>query len=117
MPITFTEGESRYVIRLEGDVDVTCAAELKRMMIEAIASRKELQVDLTSATDLDVTAVQLLWAAKREAEKVGTIGTLGPVPEHIVMALREAGLENFLMPVLPEGVPGEGDGFAGGEHK
>ncbi len=116
MPITHAESETQHIIRLEGEVDVGGAAELKRMLIEAVSSRKELRVDLTAATDLDVTAMQLLWAAKREAEKAGTSCMLGPVPDEIVKLMEEAGFENFLAPVIPEGVPGERAEAADSEH-
>ncbi|MFZ3266274.1 MAG: STAS domain-containing protein [Terriglobales bacterium] len=117
MPITHAECETQYILRLEGDVDVGWAAELKRMLIEAVSSRKELQVDLTSVTDLDITVVQLLWAARREAEKAGTRCVLGPVPDEIVGALEEAGFEDFLMPAIPEGAVGERAGAAGSERR
>ena len=45
--------------------------ELKKVMLQALASGKEMLVDLRRATELDVTAIQLLWAAEREARKSG----------------------------------------------
>jgi hypothetical protein len=43
--------------------------ELKTTLITAISSGKPVRVDMGRATDLDVTAVQLLWSAAREARK------------------------------------------------
>lgn len=71
MSITIDNSATSCGVRLEGDIDVTCSTDLKRTLVEAISSGKEVQVDLALASDLDVTAIQLLWAARREAEKAG----------------------------------------------
>ena len=103
MSLTFEASATGCILRLEGEVDVTCAAELKRMLIEAISSRQDVQVDFAHATDLDVTAIQLLWAANREAEKVGVpFAVVGDVPENILDAACEAGLENFPVALIPK---------------
>ncbi len=106
MSITFDDSATRCVLRLEGEIDVTCAAELKRALIDAISSGREVQLDLAQASDLDVTAVQLLWAARREAEKAGTsFAVAGDVPENIGRAVCEAGFENFPVAVTPKAAP------------
>ncbi len=103
MPLTFDAGATGGVLRLEGEVDVTSAEELKGMLIEAISSRQAVQVDLTRATDLDVTAIQLLWAANQEAEKAGVpFAVAGDVPENVLNAVCEAGLESFPVPLIPK---------------
>jgi hypothetical protein len=106
LSIAFEEGETRCVIRLEGDVDITCSDDLKRMLIEAISSRKELQVDLVRATDLDVTALQLLWAATCEAGRIAaSVAVAGSVPDGIGTSVRDAGFKTFPIPVRPEACP------------
>jgi anti-anti-sigma regulatory factor len=103
LSIAFDDSAAGCVLRLEGEIDITCSAELKRMLIEAIASGKEVQVDLAPASDLDVTAVQLLWAASREAEKAGaSFAVSGGVPENIGRAVCEAGFENFPAAMSPK---------------
>ena len=52
------DSDARSVIRLEGEVGIETAEELNAMIAAALASKKELQLDLESTTDLDVTAVQ-----------------------------------------------------------
>ena len=53
-------------------------------------------MDLERATELDVTTVQLLWAAEREARASGRGFTFaGRVPEEISAAMADAGLEKF----------------------
>jgi ABC-type transporter Mla MlaB component len=95
------------VLRLEGDIEVTGSAELKGMLMEAISSRKGVQVDLARVTDLDVTAVQLLWAAAREAEKAGMSFAILQVPESIACAGRQMGIESLLTSIKGPVVTGE----------
>jgi anti-anti-sigma regulatory factor len=81
---------------LEGEIDITVAAELKKLLLQAMASGTDLRVDLDTATGLDVTALQLLWAAQREAGDSGVEITLaGQVPENISVAVADAGFEKF----------------------
>ncbi len=103
------------MLRLEGEIGVTCAAELKRALIDAISSGREVELDLAQASDLDVTAIQLLWAARREAEKAGApFAVAGDVPEKIGRAVSEAGVENFLVAVTLKGTPANPAGLPTG---
>jgi anti-anti-sigma factor len=106
LSITFEDSATRCVLRLEGEIDVSCSAELKRVLIEAISSGKEVELDLAQASDLDVTAVQLLWAARREAEKAGaSFAVAGDVPTNIGRAVGEAGFESFPVAVTTKVAP------------
>jgi anti-anti-sigma regulatory factor len=97
--VTIDQSEGQCLIRLDGEVGIACAGELKNVMLQALASGKDLQVDLQRATDLDVTAMQLLWAAEREARKSGQRCFLvGQAPKEIIAAAGEAGFEKFLVP-------------------
>lgn len=96
MPVTFDRSEAPGVIRLEGDIDIASAAQLKEVLLEALAQRGEARISLETATGIDVTAVQLLWAAEREAKASGVVLALkGPVPEPLRATLREAGFEKL----------------------
>ena len=95
MPTALIETEARCVIQFKGDVDIASAAELKAMLIAAISSGKEVQIDLEGASDLDVTAVQLLWSAAREAGKAGSSFAAVHVPEVVRSAVSEMGLPHF----------------------
>jgi anti-anti-sigma regulatory factor len=87
-------------IRLEGAIDIAAAAELKKLLLRACGSGKAVRVALDEATDLDVTAVQLIWAARRSAEGAGVAFALsGAVPESVSSALGYAGLQQFLFPL------------------
>ena len=100
MPITLDQNEALCLIRLEGDIDIASAIELKKLLIEALASGKEMRVDLERVIELDLTALQLFWAAEREARGKGTGFRLaGRVPEVIAVALGDAGFEKFPIPM------------------
>jgi len=55
-----------------------------------------VRLDLSVRPELDVTALQLLWAAEREARRSGKAFELAaPVPPDVLRAVGEAGFENF----------------------
>jgi anti-anti-sigma factor len=96
MGITIEANDATSAIRLEGTVDISAAAELKAVLLQALDSGKTVRVSLEAAAYLDVTAIELLWAAEREATKRGVGFTLAePVPEGISAALLDAGFEKF----------------------
>ena len=100
MGITVEQREGATVICLEGAIDIASAAELKTTLLGALKPDKAVRVALDANADLDVTAVQLLWAAEREAGAAGVGFILeGQVPEPVFAALKEAGFERFPVPV------------------
>jgi anti-anti-sigma regulatory factor len=100
VPVTLEQSETQRLIRLEGAIDITCAAELKTLLLTALGSGREICVSLQEATELDVTAVQLLWAAEREAREAGNgFAFAGPVPEAISIALGHEGFDEFPIPL------------------
>ena len=102
MPVHLEVNESSILIRMEGDINITGAAELKKHLLEALAPGKRLLADLERSTELDVAALQLLWAARREALRTGVGFTLtGCVPEDLSIALQDAGFEEPADPVNP----------------
>ncbi len=101
--VTLEQSETLNLLRLEGAVGIGCAAEFKGLLEQALASGGEVQVSLQGATDLDVTAVQLLWAAGRKAKGGGVEYSIaGAPPEQVVAALSEAGLQQFMVPMSVE---------------
>ena len=98
MGITLDESKSKVVIGLEGAVDISSAAELKTLLLRALDSGKKVRVSLDKATVLDVTAVELLWAAEREGNKAGArFSYTGPAQAELSAVLGEAGLQQFLV--------------------
>lgn len=85
------------MVRLEDEVDINSSAELKQALLEGIASGKELHLDLQAGPNLDITSIQLLWAAKQEAEARGIhFAVDGNVPESVTATLIDAGFKPFL---------------------
>ena len=94
MAVTIERQESQSLIRLEGDFTLTSAAELKDMLLEGLASGNDLRLDLEHAGEIDITVMQLLWAAGREADRTGA-GIAIRVSDAAGLAAREAGFERF----------------------
>ena len=55
------------VLRLEGEVDIYRATEIKAQILEALAGASPVEVNLSGVTELDAAGLQLLILAKREA--------------------------------------------------
>ncbi|MEO8299169.1 MAG: STAS domain-containing protein [Burkholderiales bacterium] len=55
------------VLRIEGEFTVYRAAELKSLLLDAVASEPLVEVDLSAVSELDTAGLQLLMLAKRSA--------------------------------------------------
>jgi anti-anti-sigma regulatory factor len=96
MPILAEQGEEMCVIHLDSAVTISSAAELKLVILEGLARGQKICFDLRSATELDITVLQLLWAAEREAGITGIEVTISePVPVSVLEATVNAGLGTF----------------------
>jgi anti-anti-sigma factor len=96
MPVTLEQSEKSCAICLEGAVDIGVAAELKELLAQALGSGSEVRVSLEQVSDLDVTAVQLLWAAARAAKESGVVlGLQGEVSAAVAEVLKAGGFEGF----------------------
>ncbi len=95
MATTIDLSDGSTTVRLEGEVGISGAQELKGSLMEALASRCEVRIDLSEATGLDITAIQLIWAAERAAKDAGLVFSIGPLPETIALSIVDAGLEPF----------------------
>jgi anti-anti-sigma regulatory factor len=96
MSVTLHQDEARCLIRLDGEVGMQCAAELKNALLQALASGTEVCVDIEQASELGISALQLLGAADRQAQGSGhRLALTGGVPEAIAAAVKDAGFEQF----------------------
>jgi anti-anti-sigma regulatory factor len=92
MGIALEETDTGNLVRLDGAVDIACAAELKAALVQALDAGRPVGASVEAVTYLDVTAVQLLWAAERKSRQAGTeFGIAGAVPAALLTALAEAG--------------------------
>ncbi|MGB9032536.1 MAG: STAS domain-containing protein [Acidobacteriaceae bacterium] len=102
MAVRFDRSEGPGVVRLEGEIGIADAAQLKEILQEALRAGAEARIALETASSLDVTAVQLLWAAERAAQAAGVpLALEGTFPENLRASLREAGFER--LPFVADG--------------
>lgn len=98
MAVTFDPDTQPRRIRLEGEIDIAAAADLKRLLEEALRAGCGIRVALEKTTGVDVTVLQLLWAAGREARTSGQVfETDGCVPESVSATMREAGIDPWML--------------------
>jgi hypothetical protein len=98
--VTYEEGGAISTLRLEAEVGIRDALELKRILFDALASKKELHVNVENATELDVTVFQLLRAAACQAQAANLrIYLEGNVTETVSSAYVDAGLGAFPLEV------------------
>ena len=58
-------------LRIDGELTIYRAAELKQTLLAAVAEHAELEVDLSQVSEFDSAGLQLLLLAKREAGAAG----------------------------------------------
>lgn len=56
-------------LRIEGEMSIYRAEELKRALLDPLQPETTLEVNLSAVTELDTVGVQLLLLAKRTAQK------------------------------------------------
>lgn len=58
---------------MEGQITLASAGELKPLLVEWLAAPKDLEIDLQRVQEMDITIMQLLWSAMREAAQKGAV--------------------------------------------
>jgi len=94
VPVSVDQHETCWLIRAEGEVTVSCAADLKKLLLEGLTSGKEMHIDLTKAEEIDITLLQLLRAVGHDTERQSGALVSG-VSEAAVAAAKGAGFESF----------------------
>ena len=59
------------VVKWKGSLGIEQAESLKSELLEAFDKNKNVLLDLSKVEDVDTTTIQLILAAKKEAEKKG----------------------------------------------
>lgn len=96
MSVTLETSETGSRIALEGAIDIAAAGDLKAALLAAIEAGRPVEVALEQTSYLDVTAMQLLWAAGRAAQRAGVkLEPEGRLPEPVQKVLAEAGIQLF----------------------
>jgi anti-anti-sigma regulatory factor len=80
-------------LEFQGRLTVERAAELKQVFLDAAGKSVDVEVDLSGASEIDITFFQLLFAAHRAVLRAGHALVLPPEhPPAVQKALRSAGL-------------------------
>ena len=96
MGFTLEQDLESTLIRLDGTVEVASAAEFKQILMDALHRARPVRVALEAVTGIDVTGVQLLWAAQREANSCGVPFTAASaLPDAVAAHLRGLGFDGF----------------------
>lgn len=104
MSLTLEMNEAECLLRLDGEITVNGAAELHRLLLEATSAGKDIAVAFTAPAEIDVSVIQLLFAARREMDRVGlAIRAEGDLPAHVQAAFAEVGIDPFGEPVVSGG--------------
>jgi ABC-type transporter Mla MlaB component len=90
LSVSVEQEETRCVVRLDGETGLSEAAELKRLLLEGLASGQTLHLDLERLNEIDVAVMQLLQATLRETGHRGTSLAV-QLSEAADIALRGAG--------------------------
>lgn len=96
MELTQIRDGKSAVLELEGAIDTNVAAELKGRLIEALETGKDITVYLERVTAVNILGAQLLWAARRDAERAGRkLCFAGAVSKEVTDGVTEAGIDLF----------------------
>ncbi len=69
------------VIYLKEIINIRHSEELKKTLLQALSFKKQLRVDLRDLNELDLSTLQLLYAAKKSADNEGILFIISPVSE------------------------------------
>ncbi|MGA7243713.1 MAG: STAS domain-containing protein [Terracidiphilus sp.] len=113
MAINVEDQNGRRRIRLDDVVDIAQAAELKQILMEAIGSFAPVSIQVSGASAIDVTAVQLLWAALSHASTTGKeFAIVGPWDEEIERSLSCTGISPIMHSMLAQSGEEESNALA-----
>lgn len=86
-------------LRLEPELTIYSAAQVKQALVDALVARNALTLDLTDVCEVDSAGVQLLLAAMRHAGAQGVPLLLASHSEAVQEAFALLGLDAQLAPL------------------
>jgi anti-anti-sigma regulatory factor len=98
--IAVESGEETTLIRLDETIDISNAALLKTALTEGLDRGKAIAIDLSKVAEMDITAVQLIHAARQAAGQAARLSGTGfsvaaPLPERVRQGLSAAGIDEL----------------------
>ena len=91
-PCQLIKSKNLSLIELKNSVKITQAADFKILLIEAIKENKSIRIDMSALNDLDVTTIQLLFAAKNKALANQIDFNMFPISESVKETFRFSGV-------------------------
>jgi anti-anti-sigma factor len=92
MQFNVQEQGERGVLVLEGDLNVEHAGELKKTLLDALNSVRQVSFDVEKLTSLDLSCLQLLCSAHRTASLMGKeLIQTGNSPVELEETIKSAG--------------------------
>jgi anti-anti-sigma factor len=92
---------------LAGDLDIYNAARLKSSLMDALASQRVLQLDLSAVSSIDAAGLQVLALLHREAGRAGKSLRIAGGNQTVLHFIDTVGMHNFfgdaLAPTLING--------------
>lgn len=71
-------------VKWQGNAGIEQAHKLRDELIEAFKKNSEIRLDISEVEDIDITAIQIIVAARKEAEKNGkSFFIMGKIPKAI----------------------------------
>lgn len=96
MNATLERHVDSWMIRLEGELTLACAGELKTLLSQWVAegksAGKSLELNLEGVEEIDITVMQLVWAAARDAANAG-LRVTGRASDAVMRTVRDAGFD------------------------
>ncbi|HEY5802049.1 MAG TPA: STAS domain-containing protein [Burkholderiaceae bacterium] len=74
-------------LRIEGDMTVYRAPELKATLLAALGGGDACELDLSAVADIDSAGVQLLALAQQAAKREGVALSIGAISQPVAQAL------------------------------
>lgn len=69
------------VVFLKETIDIRHSEELKTILLQALSFDKQLRIDLSGLNELDLSTLQLLYAAKKSADNEDILFVISPISE------------------------------------
>jgi anti-anti-sigma factor len=93
--MTSTPAVNNDALRIDGEMTIYRAVELKEMLFASAAASRATALDLSAVTELDTAGVQLLLLAQRAARARGVELTLQAPSAAALEVLQRLGLEQM----------------------
>jgi len=71
MNITVTKKRRTGRVTIEGDLTIYSAAEAKQQLLDVVNNISKIELDLSQVSEMDTAGFQILYLAKREAQRAG----------------------------------------------